>query len=179
MTTPTEVKYTSLSLSSLITCFISCLVLVSCLLDDLSRTSSTANASTLPLGGEGLSWDHSVDLNEDFRILWKIINQDITFEIQARTMGYVGFGFSPDGNIAGSDMAIGWVDRGHTYFQVSFHLHFCHFFPGELCSFPNSSVSPLLNHSMNHWFGHVLTCCRYLHWNAGMWIRMASNAFIW
>ncbi|XP_075163902.1 DBH like monooxygenase olf413 [Haematobia irritans] len=116
MTTPTEVKYTSLSLSSLITCLISCLVLVSCLLGNLSLTS-TANALTLPSPGEGLSWDHGVDLNEDFRILWKIINQDITFEIQARTMGYVGFGFSPDGNIAGSDMAIGWVDRGHTYFQ--------------------------------------------------------------
>lgn len=58
-------------------------------------------------------------MNEDFRILWQIINQDITFEIQARTLGYVGFGFSPDGNVAGADMAIGWVDKGQTYFQVS------------------------------------------------------------
>lgn len=64
-------------------------------------------------------WDHAIDLNEDFRILWQIINQDITFEIQARTLGYVGFGFSPDGNLAGADMAIGWVDKGQTYFQVS------------------------------------------------------------
>lgn len=90
--------------------------------------TSAAKASTLPSADEDLNWDHSVDLNEDFRILWKIINQDITFEIQARTMGYVGFGFSPDGNIAGSDMAIGWVNRGHTYFQVRFHLHFSHLF---------------------------------------------------
>ncbi|XP_058985307.1 MOXD1 homolog 2-like [Musca domestica] len=116
MTTPTEVKYTSLSLSSLITYFMSSFVLVRCLLEDVSITSA-AKASTLPSADEDLNWDHSVDLNEDFRILWKIINQDITFEIQARTMGYVGFGFSPDGNIAGSDMAIGWVNRGHTYFQ--------------------------------------------------------------
>ncbi|XP_039963293.1 MOXD1 homolog 2 [Bactrocera tryoni] len=73
------------------------------------------------VGGDGdgnaLSWDHAVDLNEDFRILWTIINQDITFEIQARTLGYVGFGFSPDGSLAGSDIAIGWVDKGQTYFQ--------------------------------------------------------------
>lgn len=68
-----------------------------------------------------IHWDHAVDLNEDFRILWTIINQDITFEIQARTLGYVGFGFSPDGNLPGSDIAIGWVDRGQTYFQVSIY----------------------------------------------------------
>lgn len=70
-----------------------------------------------------IHWDHAVDLNEDFRILWTIINQDITFEIQARTLGYVGFGFSPDGNLPGSDIAIGWVDRGQTYFQVSTAVH--------------------------------------------------------
>ncbi|XP_065360587.1 MOXD1 homolog 2 [Calliphora vicina] len=115
MTTPMEVKYASLSLSSLITCFISCFVLVSCLLENFVSTSATA--TPLSVTEEALSWDHAVDLNEDFRILWKIINQDITFEIQARTLGYVGFGFSPDGNIAGSDMAIGWFDRGQTYFQ--------------------------------------------------------------
>lgn len=74
-------------------------------------------------GGSALSWDHAVDLNEDFRILWTIINQDITFEIQARTLGYVGFGFSPDGNLAGSDIAIGWVDKGQTYFQVSLTIY--------------------------------------------------------
>lgn len=94
-------------------------MIVSCLLENFV-SSTSANAS--PLADEALSWDHAVDLNEDYRILWKIINQDITFEIQARTLGYVGFGFSPDGNIAGSDMAIGWVDRGQTYFQVSFHF---------------------------------------------------------
>lgn len=100
----------------------SCFILVSCLLENFVSTS--ANAVTLAVSEEALSWDHAVDLNEDFRILWKIINQDITFEIQARTLGYVGFGFSPDGNIAGSDIAIGWVDRGQTYFQVSFIFEF-------------------------------------------------------
>uniref|UniRef100_T1GKL6 DOMON domain-containing protein n=1 Tax=Megaselia scalaris TaxID=36166 RepID=T1GKL6_MEGSC len=73
--------------------------------------------SLCPSMVSAIHWDHAVDLNEDFRILWTIINQDITFEIQARTLGYVGFGFSPDGNLPGSDIAIGWVDRGQTYFQ--------------------------------------------------------------
>lgn len=99
-----------------------CFVLVSCLLENFVSTS--ANATPLAVAEKAMNWDHAVDLNEDFRILWKIINQDITFEIQARTLGYVGFGFSPDGHIAGSDMVIGWVDRGQTYFQVRFYLHF-------------------------------------------------------
>jgi len=100
-----------------------------------TRSNKTSGAGGAPGGGAGAAgagtaatsaaaagtpiWDHAIDLNEDFRILWQIINQDITFEIQARTLGYVGFGFSPDGNLAGADMAIGWVDKGQTYFQVS------------------------------------------------------------
>lgn len=132
--------------SSLITCFISChtfstaLLLLLCLLlagtaqaatKLTSRSSNGSNNTTTTSTGAGQAtaagaqqqatpvWDHAIDLNEDFRILWQIINQDITFEIQARTLGYVGFGFSPDGNVAGADMAIGWVDKGQTYFQVS------------------------------------------------------------
>ncbi|KAM7356534.1 MOXD1 homolog 2-like isoform 1-T2 [Cochliomyia hominivorax] len=64
-----------------------------------------------------MNWDHTVDLNEDFRLFWTIIKQDITFEIQVRTLGYIGFGFSKDGNQIGADMAVGWVDGGHTFFQ--------------------------------------------------------------
>ncbi|XP_067643545.1 MOXD1 homolog 2 isoform X3 [Eurosta solidaginis] len=159
-----EVKHSRSSLSSLITCFISCFIVVgSCL---YSSTTTAAEAVAVPMkatgttsaavsgmtarmatlsgnskditsiitgrsasylgtvksgsgevGGTALRWDHAVDLNEDFRILWTIINQDITFEIQARTLGYVGFGFSPDGKLAGSDVALGWVDKGQTYFQ--------------------------------------------------------------
>lgn len=90
----------------------------------------------------GIRWEHSVDLNDDYRVLWTInklpsMSQqqllshtqqqqsylphltEITFEIQVRTLGYIGFGFSPDGQRAGSDIVIGWVDHGQTYFHVS------------------------------------------------------------
>ncbi|XP_017843398.2 MOXD1 homolog 2 [Drosophila busckii] len=121
--------------SSLITCFISCHTFSTVLLLLLllataqaasskltSRSSSNGSSSNSTIAATAATqatpvWDHAIDLNEDFRILWQIINQDITFEIQARTLGYVGFGFSPDGNLAGADMAIGWVDKGQTYFQ--------------------------------------------------------------
>jgi DOMON domain len=67
----------------------------------------------------GINWDHSIDLDENFRLMWMIRDQDITFEVQVRTQGYVGLGFSKDGTIYGADMAVGWIDHGHAYFQVS------------------------------------------------------------
>lgn len=63
-------------------------------------------------------WNHSIDLDENFRVLWNLREQEITFEIQVRTTGYVGFGFSRDGTIYNADIAIGWIDAGHAYFQV-------------------------------------------------------------
>ncbi|XP_055626801.1 MOXD1 homolog 2-like [Toxorhynchites rutilus septentrionalis] len=66
----------------------------------------------------GAHWDHAVDLDENYRLLWSISNnQDITFEVQARTLGYVGLGFSTDGSIYGADIVIGWVDNGQVHFQ--------------------------------------------------------------
>lgn len=66
-------------------------------------------------------WSHSTMLSPDYRLLWSLGPgpQDITFELQVRTLGYVGFGFSKDGRMAGADMIIGWVDHGQVYFQVS------------------------------------------------------------
>lgn len=73
-------------------------------------------------------WDHSINLNDDYRLLWTVNRpqqsshfgaQEITFEVQVRTSGYIGFGFSRDGSSAGADVVIGWVEHGQTYFQVS------------------------------------------------------------
>jgi hypothetical protein len=71
----------------------------------------------------GVQWDHSIDLDENFRLMWIIRDQDITFEVRVRTLGYVGLGFTRDGTIYGADVAVGWIDHGHAYFQVYFsHL---------------------------------------------------------
>lgn len=71
----------------------------------------------------GVRWDNSVDLNNDFRMLWNIVDREVTFEVQVRTLGYIGLGFSRDGVLSGSDIAIGWVSQGQTYFQVSFFFN--------------------------------------------------------
>lgn len=65
----------------------------------------------------GAHWDHSVFLDDDYRLLWSISGYDITFEVQARTHGYIGLGFSKDGTIYGADIVIGWVHQGQVHFQ--------------------------------------------------------------
>uniref|UniRef100_A0A1B0FFJ9 DOMON domain-containing protein n=1 Tax=Glossina morsitans morsitans TaxID=37546 RepID=A0A1B0FFJ9_GLOMM len=117
-------RYSSLSLSlsslsSLITHLKTGLFIRKCLV--LLAFVGSSSGALLSYGSleydAAMQWDHVVDLNEDFRLHWTIINQDITFELQVRTLGYVGFGFSKDGKIAGADMAVGWVEGGHTFFQ--------------------------------------------------------------
>lgn len=67
---------------------------------------------------DAMKFDHIVDLDENFRLLWTVREPDIVFEVQVRTLGYIGFGFSRSDFIYGSDIVVGWVDK-HTSFQVS------------------------------------------------------------
>uniref|UniRef100_A0AAG5DFT0 DOMON domain-containing protein n=1 Tax=Anopheles atroparvus TaxID=41427 RepID=A0AAG5DFT0_ANOAO len=63
-------------------------------------------------------WEHLVDFDPNFRLLWNVDGQEVTFEMQARTLGYVGLGFSKDGTLAGADLVVGWMDdQGHAHLQ--------------------------------------------------------------
>lgn len=64
-------------------------------------------------------WENSVYLCPEYRLMWNVNQDEVTFEVQVRTLGYVGFGFSRDGSRSGADLAIGWIEHGQTYFQVS------------------------------------------------------------
>ena len=47
-------------------------------------------------------------------------NEEITFAVNVSTTGWVGFGISPNGQMPGSDVVIGWVNNsGQVFFQVS------------------------------------------------------------
>jgi len=65
------------------------------------------------------AWDHVVDLDQNYQLLWTVKDSDIIFEARVRTHGYVGFGLSRDGTIYGADVFIGWIDDGHTFYHVS------------------------------------------------------------
>ena len=46
-------------------------------------------------------------------------NENVTFEVTAKTKGFIGFGISPKGGMKGADIVIGGVDNeGKPYFTV-------------------------------------------------------------
>ena len=52
-------------------------------------------------------------------LYWRYDERSVTFELFCKTLGWVGFGFSPDGAMRGSDMVVGWVTSdGKTFFHV-------------------------------------------------------------
>ncbi|ROT68032.1 dopamine beta hydroxylase [Penaeus vannamei] len=62
-----------------------------------------------------------LDQRGDFVMLWTPKENNIIFEVQVATKGYVGLGFSPNGGMAGSDIVLGWVtDGGEVMVQDSY-----------------------------------------------------------
>ena len=62
------------------------------------------------------------DRNGDTYVLhWTFNNVDrtIAFAVNVSTTGWVGFGISPNGGMVNSDVVMGWVSNGRTYFHVS------------------------------------------------------------
>ena len=42
----------------------------------------------------------------------------MNFQVQVKTLGYVGLGISPNGGMAGADIVTAWVKDDLVYFQV-------------------------------------------------------------
>ena len=59
------------------------------------------------------------NLVEDiYRLYWNTEVDNVTIEVQVKTKGWVGFGISPNGDMKGSDVIIGWIKDGKPFFQV-------------------------------------------------------------
>lgn len=58
---------------------------------------------------------------ETYSLHWKfdVEEKTIAFAVNVSTTGWVGFGLSPNGGMKSSDVVIGWVKDGQTYFHVS------------------------------------------------------------
>ena len=59
--------------------------------------------------------------NQYYGLHWNFTRetQSIYFAVNVSTTGWVGFGLSPNGQMPASDVVIGWVNGGQTYFHVS------------------------------------------------------------
>ncbi|XP_077992068.1 DBH-like monooxygenase protein 1 homolog [Glandiceps talaboti] len=67
-------------------------------------------------------YPHSAFLDDlsKYQLYWKFDDNKITFEVHVETLGYVGFGISPNGGMANADIVIGWVKDGEVYFTDRF-----------------------------------------------------------
>jgi len=63
----------------------------------------------------------TLDPNGQYDLYWNynLTKQTISFAVRVQTTGWVGFGLSPNGQMPGSDVVIGWVDStGGVQFRV-------------------------------------------------------------
>jgi hypothetical protein len=68
---------------------------------------------------EGLHFENEINFGENCTLLWNIGNEnDVIFEVQARTFGYIGLGFSKDGSLANADIVIVWMQEGNGFIEV-------------------------------------------------------------
>jgi hypothetical protein len=51
-------------------------------------------------------------------LYWNVTNKEFIAELHANTNGWVGFGFSPDGELANSDLFIGWISKKKLFHKV-------------------------------------------------------------
>ncbi|CAK8671832.1 unnamed protein product [Clavelina lepadiformis] len=60
---------------------------------------------------------HNARLDNDGNVemFWKFNDTHITFEVYARTRGWIGIGISPNGGMANADIFVGWVKDGIAY----------------------------------------------------------------
>lgn len=68
--------------------------------------------------GSGFRHSTILDPHGKYHLKWRFDRGTITFEIEVETTGYVGFGLSPNGAMALSDIVIGGVTDGRPYLQV-------------------------------------------------------------
>ncbi|CAG0901630.1 unnamed protein product [Darwinula stevensoni] len=68
----------------------------------------------------GQTWERHETLDRDgiMNLYWtpNLESGEITFELHAKTQGWAGLGFSANGAMTGSDVVVGWIKDGQTYF---------------------------------------------------------------
>ena len=54
--------------------------------------------------------NNKVLVDGSYKIYWNYTKTDIIGEIHVKTIGWIGFGISPNGGMAGSDVFVAWID---------------------------------------------------------------------
>jgi len=69
--------------------------------------------------------EHSEGNPADYFLYWNIVEDVIQIKITAKTLGWIGFGLSPEGTMVNSDVVIGWIsDSGDSFFDDRFAVQY-------------------------------------------------------
>ena len=95
-------------------------VLVTVLISSSALVHATYDHSSWELSRR---YDHELQLDDDGRFKmfysYDLDDKTIMIAVQVQTTGWIGFGFTPNGGMTGSDVEIGWVDKfGYAFLQV-------------------------------------------------------------
>ena len=63
---------------------------------------------------ENTYFSNSADLSKDVNLKWNFTTEDIYFKLVVNTNGWVGFGLSPNGDMANSDTILAWTNPDGT-----------------------------------------------------------------
>lgn len=79
-------------------------------------------AWTTPTWAMDYNLTYSVSLDRDVNLKWgfDIHQENITFELTIRTIGWVSLGFSPQGGMYNADIVMGGYGSNESYFSVRF-----------------------------------------------------------
>lgn len=79
--------------------------------------------SPVPKQGKSLEMKQPVDPNKKYWLGWSVdeANEEITFEVEVQTKGYVGFGISPSGSMISADIFIAGVDNDGVEYYGDYH----------------------------------------------------------
>lgn len=63
---------------------------------------------------------HELILNPPdlYKVFWKYNETYITFEVHVKAKGWIGFGISPNGGMANSDVIMAWIKEGEAILEV-------------------------------------------------------------
>lgn len=78
----------------------------------ISPSSLSNRTKRKAASADSNQWTHSefLDKNNSILLRWQPRHQEILFRVEAKTRGYVGIGFSPNGGMEGADIILGWID---------------------------------------------------------------------
>lgn len=81
--------------------------------NNVNIAPAIGNITRTYVGSNGETYSHHLvlDPNGKYHLFWRFDDTNITFEVQAQSRGWVGLGFSPNGDMYNADIVHMYIDN--------------------------------------------------------------------